>query len=168
MKLINPFKKYGYPQLIKEHFWNGEFFNDDLSEHQYVAGDANIFPFVCGLITDKEMMQKAIKSIQNEGLDDPFPLKYTSSRENVNFVWHEFLAKDYESNSIWMHMGPLYVKLLQQVDNELAVKNKIKYKNLIEKHGNYLEVFNKEGKPYKNSFYHSDSGMLWAANYLTL
>ncbi len=168
MKLYNPFKKYDYPALIKQYFWNGNYFYDDLEKHEYVAGDANIFPFVCGLISDKEMMAKAIQSIQEAELDSPFPLKYTSSRDNVNFVWQEKFAKDYESNSIWMHMGPLYVKLVKQIDSQKATELKMKYRSHIEKHSNFLEVFSHTGKPYKNSFYHSDSGMLWAANYLTL
>ena len=42
------------------------------------------------------------------------------------------------------------------------------YKNLIEKHGNFLEVFDANGKPFSTPFYYCDSGMLWAANYLVL
>jgi len=39
---------------------------------------------------------------------------------------------------------------------------------LIEQHGNFLEVFDSKGKPFSTPFYYCDSGMLWAANYLTL
>ncbi len=168
LKLYNPFADYDYPDLIKRHFWNDSFFYDDLSKQDYIAGDANIFPFVLGIITDKEMMQLAMKEIQGAGLDRPFPLKYTNSRENVRFVREEFFLRDYESDSIWTHMGPLYIKLMQQVDKEMAKEYRLYYTEWIEREGNYLEVFFSSGKPYHSPFYYGDRGMLWACNYLTL
>ena len=168
MKLINPFKDYNYPSLLKRHFWNGKYFYDDLRKKDYVAGDANIFPYVFGLCNDKEMLSSSLKAIQDTELDQPLPLKYTSSRNEVSFIWQEIFLRNYESNSIWTHMGPLYIKLVQQVDKELAATLKQKYQEKIEKHKNYLEVFTTKGKPYHSPFYYTDRGMLWAANYLTL
>ena len=168
MKLYNPFNKFDYADLIKRHFWNGRFFYDDLQKKDYVAGDANLFPFLLGIISDKEMMQKTIEAIENERLDEPFPLKYTSSRKGINFGWEEMFLRNYESSAIWMHTGPLYIKLLQRIDVKKARKHKKTYGTIIEKHGNFLEVFNENGKPFSTPFYYCDSGMLWAANYLTL
>ncbi len=168
MKLDNPFKRYDYPGLIKRHFWNGSYFYDDLRKKEYVAGDANIFPFLSGAITNEDMLKKSLHAIQEANLDIPFPLKYTNSREGVKFIWQEFFLYNYESDAIWMHFGPLYVKLVGSVDKDRADSYKEKYKELIEKHKNFMEVFTKEGKVYKTPFYYSDSGMLWAANYLTL
>jgi hypothetical protein len=168
MKLDNPFIKFDYSSMIKKHFWSGEFFYDDLAKKNYVAGDANIFPYVLGIISDDQMLKSSIKSIMDAGLDKPFPLKYTASRDKIKFVPEEILMRNYESNSIWMHMGPLYVKLVQQVDQELAKEYKQKYTELIEKHKNYLEVFFPNEKPFRSPFFYCDSGMLWAANYLTL
>ena len=168
MKLDNPFLRYDYPQLIKENFWNGKYFYDDMNKENYVAGDANLFPFVLGIIHDDEMMKSAAKAITDAKLDQPFPLKYTQSREKINFIWRELLLKDYESNSIWLHMGPLYIKLIERLDKNKAAEMKEGYKNLIEKHKNFLEVLTADGQPYQTTFYYRDSGMLWAANYLTL
>ena len=168
LKLDNPFAKFSYPELIKRHFWNGDYFYDDLSHQKYVAADANLFPFAVGIITDKEMLQSALRKIHQVNLDEPFPLKYTSGRKEANFIWQEIFLRNYESNAIWMHMGPLYVKTLQQVDKERAKQYKEKYKRLIEQHKNFLEVFDQKGKPFSTPFYYCDSGMLWAANYLTL
>ena len=168
MKLENPFKQFDYPALIKRHFWNGMYFYDDLSRQDYVAGDANIFPYVLGIISDDQMLKSSIKSIMDAGLDKPFPLKYTASREHITFIWEEFFNKDYESTALWQHMGPLYVRLVKQVNPDkgnILMKN---YLTLIEKHKNVLEVFSENGKPHKTPFYYCDSGMLWAANYLTL
>ncbi len=166
--LENPLQSYDYPSLLKRHLWSGEFFYDDLTKKNYVSGDANLFPFVLGVIKDKEMMQSALRRLHAEGLDEPFPLKYTSGRKGIQFIGEELFMFNYESNAIWMHMGPLYVKLLQQVDKERATRYKEKYLQLIEKHGNFLEVFDASGKPFSTPFYHCDYGMLWAANWLTL
>ncbi|MEK6809871.1 MAG: hypothetical protein AABY40_04300 [Nanoarchaeota archaeon] len=168
MELNNPFEKFSYQDLIKRHFWNGEYFYDDLSHQRYVAGDANLFPFALAIITDKEMLQSALKKIHEAGLDEPFPLKYTDRREKINFVWQENFLRNYESNAVWMHMGLLYIKLLQEVDKERADAYKERYRELIEKHKNFLEVFDEKGKPFSTPFYYCDSGMLWAANYLKL
>lgn len=168
MKIDNPFENYDYEELILDYFWNGRYFYDDLKKHNYVAGDANIFPFITGVVTDKNKLRLAIKAIQSEGLDKPFPLRYTKSREKINFTWQEMLMRDYESDTVWTHMGLLYIKLVQQMDPGKAKEYKAKYTERIEKYHNFLEVFFSGGKPYKNMFYFSDSGMLWAANYLTL
>jgi len=167
LKLINPFKE-DYGPIIKAHFWNGNYFFDDLDKQEYVAGDANIFPFLTGVIKDPEMLESCIKAIEKEELDRPFPLKYTSSRKNIKFIWQEKLLRDYESNSIWTHMGLLYLRLLKEVNKDKAEEFKKVYKELIEANHNFFEVFTADGKPYKTAFYHSDSGILWAANYLTL
>lgn len=168
MKLTNPFKEFNYSELIKRHFWNGSYFYDDLRKKKYVAGDANIFPFLFGLINDQKMLKLALQAIKETGLDDPLPLKYTHSRKDINFIWQEFFLRNYESNAVWTHMGPLYIKLVHSVDPKSAKKYKEIYKKSIEKHSNFLEVFDAEGKPFRTPFYYCDSGMLWAANYLTL
>lgn len=168
MKLINPFSKFNYSSLIKRHFWSGEFFYDDLSHKDYLAADANIFPFIFGIIDDKDKLLSVIKNIQEAELDQPWPLKYTKSREGIEFTWQEFLMPDYESDALWTHMGPLYIKLVQEVDKSKAKEYKEKYREWIEKYGGFLEVFNSKGEPYSCFLYYCDFGMVWAANYLTL
>lgn len=168
LKLFNPFKEYNYPELLKRHFWSGKYFYDDLRRKDYISGDANVFPFLFGLYNDKEMLKSTVESMQEAKLDQPFPLKYTFSREKVNFIWQEIFLRNYESDAIWTHMGPFYIKLLKQVDKKKALALKKKYKEQIERNRNYLEVFTSKGKPYGTPFYYTDRGMLWAANYLTL
>jgi len=168
MSLVNPFTKFDYPGLIKRNFWNGEFFYDDLSQKYYVAGDANTFPFVLGIFNDREMLKSVVESIRKEGLDQPFPLKYTHSRSKAKFIWQEVFLRNYEGDTIWTHMGPLYIKAISTVDKAYAMDLKKRYTHWIEYHHNYLEVFTSHGKPYSTPFYLTDRGMLWAVNYLTL
>ena len=168
MKLDNPFSAYDYESLIVRHFWNGHYFYDDLSKQDYVAGDANVFPFVLGIVKDKDKLTSALIEIRGAELEQPFPLRYTQKRNYARWIWQEKIMPNYESNSIWTHMGPLFIKLIKQDDAELAAEYKRKYTEWIEKEGNYLEVFTANGKPYRNWYYRCDQGMLWAANYLTL
>src|SRR3989338_3217413 len=168
LELRNHLAAYNYADLIKRHLWNGKYFYDDLRKGQYVAGDANVFPFLFSF-GSKEMLKSAGSEMQAAGLDKPFPLKYTSSRKGVDFIWQEKLGmSDYESDAIWTHLGLLYVKVLAAVDEGKAKEYKEKYKILIEKQGNFLEVYAADGKPYATWFYQSSPGMLWAANYLKL
>ena len=169
MKLDNPFLKNEYPALIKKHFWNGKFFFDDLSQQDYVAGDANLFPFALGIITDPEMMNVALAAIRAEKLDEPLPLRYTASRKSIPFVWQEkVVLRNYEGNTSWTHMGLLYIKLMQQIDPIVAAEYKKKYTDAIEKYKGFVEVYSPSGKPYSSWYYAADRSMLWAANYLTL
>ena len=47
IQLQNPFKNYNYKKILKENFFNGNFFNDGLYDKNYIAGDAQVFPFWC-------------------------------------------------------------------------------------------------------------------------
>ena len=168
LKLENPLKEFNHKKIIKENFWNGSFFYDDLSKGKYVAGDANIFPFYLKIINNKKMLQSAITHIHESRLDFPIPIKYTTKNAPIKFIWSEIFLHNYERDSIWAHMGPLYIKILKKTNKEDAEKAKAAYTKTIETYKNYLEVFNSYGKPFTTPFYRSDEGMLWAANYLTL
>jgi len=167
--LNNPFKANNYRRLLWENFWTGEYFLDDLSGKKYVAGDANIFPFWTGLFNEKPLLKYAINKIREAGLDNPFPLKYTGFlNEDIKMIPANKFAHNYEGTALWTHMGPIYIKLVKEV-NPLKAKEYIeKYKKIIETYGNYLEVFESNGEPYRSRFYYSDEGMLWSAMFLDL
>ena len=167
LKLENPFKQYNYQKLIKENFWTGNYFLDDLSGKKYISSDSNIFPFICEVFNDKEMLKKCIQTIQKEQLDKPFPLKYSKSKK-VKLAIYDCLAKGYEETSNWTHMGPMYIKLIKQIDKEKYKFHLEQYKKLIEEYGNYLEVFDPKGKPFKSLLYYADEGMLWSCNILEM
>jgi len=166
LKLENPFKE-NYKKIIKENFWNGEYFYDDIQHNKYITGDANIAPFVFGVLDDKRILRIVIETIRKEKLDRPLPLRY--SNKNIGkFHWISNLAKKYETTTAWTHMGPMYIKLVKKVDRSLYQEYRSQYKDNIEHYGNYLEGFSEDGKIFKTLLYQADEGMLWAANYLTL
>jgi hypothetical protein len=170
IKIIdNPLKDYNFKKIIKENFWQDGYFLDDTSGEKYVAGDANVFPFWTGVFEETNMLKSAITAIQDNDLDKPFPIKYTSSSvKEPAHIGAEIFAKDYERDSIWLHMGPLYVKIVKKVDRKKAAEYTELYRRLIEKHKNFLEVFDKDGKPFKSPFYYTDESMLWSSMFLDL
>ena len=169
LKMYNPLKKYDFKKRIKHMFWNGNFFvNDMQGDKEEITGDSNVFPFWSGVFTDKNMLKKAIKSIQKAKLDKPFPLKYSVKKKGHKFNFVEKFVPDYETNTCWMHMGPLYIQIVKKINKKKAHEYKVEYKKIIEKYKSFLELFTSDGKPFKSKFYYADESMLWAANYLAM
>lgn len=168
LNLINPFKKFDYESILKKHFWNGNYFYDDLNKLPYLAADANIFPFYLNTIKNKHMLKSALEAIHDAKLDHPFPVKYTIKNAPVQFIWSELFMHNYELDTIWTHIGPLYISLLKKANPILARQYIHAYTKMIESYKNYPEALTPKGKQFTAPFYHCDQGMLWAANYLTL
>ncbi|MBN2053040.1 hypothetical protein JW756_06050 [Candidatus Woesearchaeota archaeon] len=167
--LDNPFKKHDYGKLLVRNFWTGEYFLDDLSGNRFVCGDANVLPFWSGVITGKALLRKAVNSMRKEGLDKPFPLKYTKKRfKGQKMIGLESIAGNYERDAVWPHIGLMYIRVVAGVDKKLAKYYLGQYSKMIELHRNFLEVYDKNGKPFKTLFYYADESMLWAANYVYL
>lgn len=164
----NPFSNHDHKKIIIDNFWNGKYFYDDLNKKKYVASDANIFPFITGLINDSNILDSALSSIMGSGLDRPIPLRYTQKNVPVKFIWQEYFMKGYELDASWTHMGPLFIQLVKRIDRKEAKRYKDHYKQMIEHFGTYPEVLDSAGRPFSSIFYHCDEGMLWAANYLML
>ncbi len=169
LNLKNPLEKYNYKKLLIKFFWTGDFFLDDLSGKQYIAGDANVFPFWTKAITSKEMLARAVKSIRKLELDKPIPLRYTSAtNKDVTFRWFSIFVPDYERSVVWTHMGPLYIELVGKIDRDLQKEYINLYSQIIKNNKNYFEVLDNQAKPFKNIVYASDESMIWCANYLWL
>ncbi len=165
--LVHPFAGYNFPQIIKDAFWTGTYFLDDLSGKYHVAADANIFPFWCGIFSDKAMLAASITEMQSAGLDKPFPVKYTQHRiKEQELFFPSFFAPNYEGNAIWTHLGFCFLDIVMQADKKQAEGYIADYAKLIEKHANVLEVFHPDGTPYKRLFYFRDDGLLWAVKFL--
>ncbi len=167
LKLKNPLKKYNYTKLLTDNFWNGKYFDDDL-ETDYVAGDANVFPFWCGVIKDKSMFKKALKSIKKHKLDKPFPLKYTvTKRHRFNGILN-LIINNYQGNTIWMNIGLCFLDVVNKYDKKQAKLYLNQYEKIIKKHKNFLELYNSNGEPYKSWLYRSDEKIIWAVKYVVL
>ena len=65
-------------------------------------------------------------------------------------------------------MGPLWIEIVAKVDKAKAKEYLEIYKQKMDEHSNFLEVYNKKGRPFKTSFYYTDESMLWVANIAAL
>jgi len=168
LDIFNPFTGYDTKEKIKENFWNGKYFYDDLNKKKYVAGDANTFPFWCDIFDEQDMFNSCLKEIQKNNLDKPWPLKYTKKRLQKPMFPLNMLLPDYETNTIWMHLGLCFIESVQKFDKKLADNYLKKYTEVIETNKNFLEIFDSHGKPLIKNLYAADESMIWAAAYLNL
>jgi len=167
--LNNPLKNYNFKKIIKDNFWTGEYFLDDLSGKIYISGDANTFPYYTSVFTSKDMIKSSMKKVEEEGLDKPFPLKYTkTSKGGKQFFLTKLITPNYEGNTNWIHLGLCYIRVVKKVNKQKAKQYLEEYMKLIKKHRNFLEVFNDDREPYHNLVYYCDEGVLWVANYLEM
>lgn len=155
-------------KIVKDKLWNSKYFYDDLTKQNYIAADANIFAFWTGMFRDMSMIKKAVKSMQDCDLENPMPISYTAPKVKTKKLVQEIVVSGYEQEAIWTHMGPLFIDIVSKFDKKTAKSYLLRYKKTIEKHQNYLEIFDRNMNPYQTFFYHSDESMLWAANYLAL
>lgn len=153
-------------------YWNGTYFFSDTQRQAIVTGDANVMPFWTGIVTDRKMRRNAMDAIRAAGLDEPFPLRYVSTTDKraERVEWHpaSWFAPDYETDSIWAHLGLCYLTVLLDVDRKRARAHLSSYERKIGEHGTFLEVYDSTGEPYRTPFYVTDEAMLWCATYLKL
>ena len=165
----NPFKEFDIQKNISKFLFNGKYFYNDMNKEKEVYGDANIFPFYCGMLKAKIALKSCINEIVKKGLDKPFPLKYQAVKQTKEKkIWQEFFVQGYEKDTIWWHMMPIFLRVVKELDKgvfEMYLEN---VKKIIEKEKNYLEVFNSQGEPLKSKFYYCDEGMIWASMLLAL
>ncbi len=159
--------KKNWSNILKKHFWTGEYFKDELNG-KHIAGDANVFPFWSGVVKDKKMLRSVVSKLQKVGLDRPFPLKYLGYRAKENMILLDFFVSGWEQNNVWSHMGPLFISLVQRVNRKKAEDYASAYRFVIERDGTLFELYNESGHLFKTLFYCADEGMLWAANLVDL
>lgn len=156
---------HDYKAILLEHFWKDDHFVDALGS-SVISGDANIVPFWCGVVSDVHMFKRMVARIEREGLCDPLPLRYTRRKQDHHGVWQSFFAPNYEGDTVWAHMGMMYLDVLARHDPERARIALAQYARKIEEHKTFLELYEGNGKPYKSLVYMADESMLWCANWL--
>lgn len=162
LRLANPLRGHDYPALLRRHYWSGTYFLDDLSGDRRVTGDANLYPFWLGIITDERMLRAAFASIHAEGLDEPLPLRYSAERAG-RMIWVERFVPNWEGSAIWTHMGPAYIETLKRIEPRRAKRYLEGYLQMVERLGTYPEVLDGRLRPYRSALYSADAPMSWCA-----
>ncbi|GIU68838.1 MAG: hypothetical protein KatS3mg002_0074 [Candidatus Woesearchaeota archaeon] len=166
--LDNKLKKYNLKNNLIKYYWNKKGYFNNSIEDTSITAHCNIFPFWLGIINNKEMLKKSLKSIEKEGLIDPLPAKYSKSKHK--FIWQEILVPNWESTSIWSWLGMTYIELLLRLDKEEREKAKeyfSKYSELISKNG-FVELYDEKLRPYSSLFFTADNTMIWASLFLSI
>ncbi len=164
IKIENPFLKWNYRKMIRDRFWVGTHFLDDISNHHYISTDANIFPFYFGLFEDKDMKHSAINMLIGQGLEHPIPSKYHAKR--VTEKEHPILSLvsgGYHGNACMTELGVIFLWIISKHERIMTRKYLDVYLEMVEKYNNFLEVFDSTGKPFITPFYRYDEGMLWVS-----
>lgn len=166
--LDNPLDRFDYEEILLNDYWTGAYFRDDRSS-KLLSADANIYPFWYGVVDDMSFQRTAIESMQAVGLDKPFPIKYVADKKQKGkTIFAEKLVNNWEANSIWPMSGLPFIDLVGDVDLKKAKFYLNQYKDLIETHKTFLEVYNSKGLPYQSPVYSCDEGMIWSALYSSL
>ncbi|HXJ22741.1 MAG TPA: hypothetical protein VMT03_21160 [Polyangia bacterium] len=169
-RLPNPLAGHDLPALLIRHYWTGDYFRDSL-DRELPSGDANVWPFFFDVLDDAEMKRRAFATLESRGFTRPVPMRYFERRmPEAELPIPRFFTPNYQGDPSWTQLGPAYLHLLAKVDRPQMEEHRAAMTRLIERDGNYLELYNTDGKPYSGRafFYQADQGMIWAAMFLDL
>lgn len=171
LALKNPLRRYGYRRLLLERYWTGTHFKDDAA-NDAITGDANVAPLWLRVFSpeqERELVRKVQRAMREEGLDRPYALRYEATTETkTRMRWHELFTGSWERDTVWLHLGNLWLQVLARHDRKALRRELAKHRELIERVKHYPEVLDKEGEPYRVPLFHADDTMLWACNWLAL
>lgn len=165
-----PYKLQQYQDELLTRYWNGQYFNADRRTDAFSA-ECALFPFHLGVIEDAGMAGATLDYITQEKLNQPFPLLYTKQPDS--FMYHWWMTKPfmptYQGMTLWSWHGVFYLHVLRRYNRPEFEEQRDKYaKGMIEKHGTFPEMLNKDGSWYNAPIYKGDPGMVWAALYVEL
>ena len=166
----SPFGRWfeGWDRLLVERFWLGDRFRDELVEDR-TSGEANVWPFFAGVITNPVMLAAALAHLDASGFCDPYPLRYETVRRPEQEVWFtRHVLPDYQGSTVWTSLGAIYLQLLQAVDPAHAAQEIGRYIAWIERDGTYWEVLDASGRPWVSPrrLFIGEESMLWSAIFL--
>jgi hypothetical protein len=168
--LPNPFRGVDVPAAMLRQHWMGDCFRDSL-DRDFPSGDANVWPFFFEVFIDREMQRRAFATLEERGFSRPLPLRYFERRmPEAELPVPRFFTPNYQGDPSWTQLGPVYMHLLKAIDRPRMEEHRAAHAAIIERDGNYLEVYTPDGQPYRGRafFYYADEGMIWASMFLAL
>ena len=167
----SPFERHfkgDYGRLLMDHFWDVDHFRDGLGEDT-VSGEANVWPFYTGVVSDPRVIGAALGYLDAQGFCDPYPLRYeTKRRPEIEVFVTRILLPDYQGSTVWTSLGAMYLQVLRTVNPELAAAETARYVAWIERDGTFWEVMNAAGQNWVSSRWVmiGEESMLWSAIFL--
>ncbi|MEX1171972.1 MAG: hypothetical protein WEG56_05095 [Chloroflexota bacterium] len=167
----SPFERYfhgDYGRMLMEHFWAEDHFRDALGD-ETVSGEANIWPFYAGVVTDPAVIAPSLAHLDANGFCVPYPLRYETSRRPEREVWlTRHILPDYQGSTVWTSLGSMYLQVLRTVDPELAATETARYVEWIQRDGTFWEVMDHRGQNWVSPRWImiGEESMLWSAIFL--
>ena len=155
-------------RLLRDRFWAGDRFRDSLGD-ETVSGEANVWPFYAGVVTDADMLRSSLRYLDENGFADPYPLRYETVRRPGREVWFtRQVLPNYQGTTVWTSLGAMYLQLLRSVEPAAAAGEIERYGGWIERDGTYWEVLDGHGRPWISPrlVFIGEESMLWSAIYL--
>lgn len=164
-----PHKGEVYRKELLDRYWNGDFFNADRQTTAFSA-ECALFPFWLGIVDDKRKAAKTFDYINEQKLNEPYPLIYTNQPHVFNYhFWMDApFMPHYESDTIWSWHGEYYLHLLKRYGRKEYKREYEKFSAMIERHKTFPEMLNLDGSWYYAPIYRGDPGMVWVALFLEL
>lgn len=158
-------------RLVGSH-WTGTHFRHAL-DHDEPSGDGNLFPFFFRILGDDDDRYRgpALRTLEDHGFSEPIPLRYFERRTpSDELLVPRMFTPNYQGDTIWMQLCPLYLSELRAIDPDRARRLRDRVARVIEIDGNYLELYDRDLRPYtgRAGLYQADEGMIWAALFLDL
>ena len=165
-----PYPLQKYQEELITRYWNGHYFNADRITDAFSA-ECALMPFFLGVIDDEALAGATFDYITDNDYDQPFPMIYT--KESKRFKYHFWMTApfmpEYEAHTLWSWHGLFYLHALRRYDRPEFKTQRQRYaKGMIEQHGTFPEMLNKDGSWYYAPVYRGDPGMVWAALYVEL
>ena len=159
-----------YQEDLIRNYWNGQYFNADRTTEAFSA-ECALFPFFLGVIEDEALAGATFDFITDNAYDQPFPMIYTKQPQAFRYHW--WMTKpfmpDYEGHTLWSWHGLFYLHSLRRFNRpEFEVQRQRFAAGMIEQHGTFPEMLNRDGSWYYAPIYRGDPGMVWAAIYVDL
>lgn len=157
-----------YRELLLNEYWNGHYFNADAYTSVFSA-ECNLFPFVLGIVNDTSMAEKVLNYINKEGLNRPYPMRYTNDAKAFRHRWWaRSVMRNYADTTVWTWHGVFYLQLLKQYDHPDYPAQLSSFERMIMRYKTFPELLRPNGTWYKTCIYKGDQGMVWCALYLRL
>lgn len=165
--LTNPFRAVRYDRILVDRYWTGTHFRADLFGDHF-SSEANLFPFWCGVIDDRGMWERVVKTIRELQLTNPFPIRYAPERRMFPVLWHAALfLPNYQGTTVWTWLGAIYLQLCRRFKTIVPEEERA-FQQMIVRFRTFPELLSPNGSWYRTLFYTADDGMIWAALALTV
>jgi hypothetical protein len=155
--------------LIRENFFAGDFFYNDMNCGDYVSGDAAILPFWCGVFSDEpeetQIFDRVLQKLDKEGINSPLPSRYGNSHKKTTRTLIIENFNKWQRDTVWTCLGIHLLEVLRMYGHERYAIELEAYRKMISRFNCFPEVIDsKKNRLYSGPLYKSEDSMLWAAN----